>query len=231
MENRKFPPSFVTALIFLASLGCSPSLIPIDKDEMARLRSEPKIHVVAYQPAKFNYSTASDGFTVGVVGALSGGLGGAVYGLAMEARADRFVKTYSLEDPVSRSKEAFIASLPDHIDAARLTHAQDILSEDGIEVLRKKFSDGVVLDFKTELWGLMAAPFSTLYQIPYAVRSRFVRVADGRVLWQGYCNRDGADSRASFDEFTAHSGALLKKKLGEAAEACGKELTTQFLGR
>lgn len=156
---------------------------------------------------------------------------GAVYGLAMQSRADRFVKTYSLEDPVPRTKETFLASLPEHIDVTRAAQSQELLSNDAVENLRKKFDGGVVLDFKTESGGLISAPLSSLYQTPYAVRARLVRLADGRVLWQGYCNRDGADSRASFDEFTANSGALLKKKLGETAETCGKELVSQFLGK
>jgi hypothetical protein len=227
-------PEWVLLLVLaLAPTGCSPALIPMEKEEMARLKSEPKIHVVMYQPARFNYSTAGDGFAVGVVGALTGGLGGAAYGLAMEARADAFVRKYSLEDPAGRARETFIGSLADQIDVARFIPAQDILAEDGVEALQKKFGAGVVLDFQTKIWGLMpAGPFSVSnYQVPYAVRSRLLRLSDGRVLWQGYCRRTGSDSdsRATWDEFTANSGALLKKKLGEAAEACVKELVAQFL--
>jgi len=230
MENHKLTSTFV-AVLLLSATGCSPSLIPMDKNEMARLKSESKIHVVAYQPPNFNYSTAADGFAAGAIGALTGGLGGAVYGLAMESRASRFAKTYFLEDPVPRAKETFLAGLPEHFDVTRVAQSQEPLSDDGVENLRKNFDNGVVLDFKTESWGLISAPLSSLYQTPYAVRARLVRLADGRVLWQGYCNRDGAGSRATFDEFTANSGALLKKKLGETGEACGKELISQFLGK
>ena len=234
MKNYNFAFAFPASAFLLFSIGCSPSLIPMDKEEMTRLKNEPKIHVVAYQPPKFNYSTASDGFAAGAIGALTGGLGGAAYGLAMESRAQGFARSYALEDPVGRARETFIASLADQVDAARFIPFQDILAEDGVEALQKKFGAGVILDFKTEIWGLMSAPLSvSTYQVPYAVRARFLRLSDGKVLWQGYCHRTGSDaaSRATWDEFTANSGALLKKKLSEAAEACGKELVSQFLGK
>ena len=104
----------------------------------------------------------------------------------------------------------------------RLTQVQDLLAEDSIEALKKRLSGGVVLDFKTERSELLPAPLSfSLCRVTYGVRSRFVRLTDTRVLWQGYCQHDGADSRATMEELTANSGALLKSKLGEAAEVCG----------
>jgi hypothetical protein len=112
--------------------------------------------------------------------------------------------------------------------------ASDILSDDAVEALQKAFGNGVVLDFKTRLWGLSSAPmrFST-YQVSYAVRARMLRLSDGKTLWQGYCEHLGSDAqwRASFDEFTANSGALLKQKLAETAASCGKELVAQFSGK
>jgi hypothetical protein len=209
-------------------------VVQIEKDELARLGGENKITVVVYKPSRFNYSTGGDTVAIGLVGALTGGLGGAAYGAAMEAKADRFVKEYSLEDPVGSARDSFIAGITAGIDPARLAPAPETLTDDGVEALQKSVGSGVVLDFKTRLWGLTTAPmrFST-YQVSYAVRARFVRLSDGKTLWQGYCEHLGSDAqwRASFDDFTANSGALLKQKLTETAAACGKELLAQFSGK
>jgi hypothetical protein len=219
----------VVSVFILMTASCAPSLIPMDKNEMARVKSEPKVHVATYQPAKFNYSTISDGFTVGAIGALTGGLGGAAYGLAMESRASRFVETYTLQDPIAGTKDNFLSSIANWIDPTHVVQVGEVLSDDSIEALKQKFADGIVLDFKTDVWGLVPAAFS--YQTLYAVRARLVRLSDDRILWLGYCKRDGSNSRASHEEFTADSGALMKKKLSEAAESCGKEIATQFLGK
>ena len=185
------------------------------------MKSEPQIYVVVYQPARFFYQTVGDALAAA----------GAADEVAQESRGERFVRAYSLSDPAVKAREAFIAALAGQIEAARLTQIQDILSEDSVENLRKRFGGGVVLDFQTEIWGLLPAPLSLLYQTPYAVRSKLVRLADGRVLWRGYCHHRGSDFRATWEEFTANSGALLKKKLAETAKACGKELVSQFFGK
>jgi hypothetical protein len=221
-----------TALLLLLFVAaCRPSVIQMEQDELARLTNEPKITVVIYKPGQFNYTTTGDAFAVGAIGALTGGLGGAAYGLAQEAKADRFVKEYSLEDPAAKARDAFIAGIANRIDPGHLVPAPEVLSDDGVEALQKAFGTGIVLDFKTRVWGLMSAPmrFST-YQVPYAVRARILRVSDGKTVWQGYCEHSGSDDqwRASFDEFTANSAALLKQKLAETASACGKELVSQF---
>ena len=221
MRNSKLHCVILTALSLLASIGCAPALIPMDKAEMDRLKGEPQIYVVVYQPARFFYQIVGDAFAIG----------GPTDGLAQESRAARFVRTYSLADPVVKAKEAFIAGLAGQIEAGRLIQIQDILSDDSVENLRKRFGHGVVLDFKTEIWGLLPAPLSLLYQTPYAVRAKLVRLTDGQVLWRGYCHHRGSDFRATWEEFTANSATLLKKKLSETAEACGKELVSQFLGK
>ncbi len=225
----------ILTFVFLClAAGCRLSVVQIEKEELARLGGESKITVVVYKPSQFNYSTAGDAAAVGLVGALTGGLGGAAYGVAKEAKADRFVKEYSLEDPVGSARDAFIAGITAGIDPGRLVPAPETLTDDGVAALQKSVGSVVVLDFKTRLWGFTSAPmrFST-YQVSYAVRARFVRLSDGKTLWQGYCEHLGSDAqwRATFDEFTANSGALLKQKLTESAASCGKELLPQFSGK
>jgi hypothetical protein len=225
---------FASFIFLFAVAACRPSVVQIENEELARLSSVGKITVVVYKPGQFNYTTSGDRMAIGLVGALTGGLGGAAYGAAQEAKADRFVKEYALDDPVVHARDAFTDGISNRVDSARLVANPEVLSDDDVETLQKSFGSGIILDFKTRLWGLASAPlrFST-YQVSYAVRARLLRLSDGKTLWQGYCEHLGSDDqwRATFDEFTANSGALLKQKLNESATACGKELVTQFSGK
>ena len=229
LRKRGFLSLFSLVLSTLAWTGCLPAIIPIDKAEMARLKSEPQIHVVTYQPPRFTYQMASGPVGSGAAGVFNPATGGLGVGMAGGPRGQVFMLAPSLEDPVVQVKGIFVRGLVDRLDVSRLTQVQEALAEDDIRALDQRFGGAVVLDFKTESWGLVPGLLRTLpYQIFYVARSRLLRVSEGRVLWQGYCQYDGSDLRANLDEFTANPPAGLGEKFKEAAETCGKTLLSQF---
>jgi hypothetical protein len=219
MANPKPPHAFLLALALFAA--CAPALVPLDRAELARLKSEP-IRVVTYQPPRFLYQAPVSQFGAGgVFNPVTGGFSG---GAAGDPRAQVFAIDTPLEDPALRIKEVFIKGLAGELDAARLIDTPETLADDDARTLQKKFDGGAVLDFQTESWGLLASSLISLpYTMVYAARGRLLRLSDGRVLWQGHCRYD-----ANLDQFKANSTPALKEKFIEAAESCAQQLLAQF---
>jgi hypothetical protein len=225
MSNNKVLWAFVITLAFLVSAGCSPAFIPMDREEMARLKSEPEIRVVTYQPPRFLYQMPSAPFGPGAAGVFNPMTGGFPAGMAGDPRSQVYAIDSPLEDPATQVKNVFIKGVANQLDVARLVQAGEPLSDDDAQALQKKFGGGVVLDFRTESWGLLASSLVSLpYQMIYGARARLLRLNDVRVLWQGQC-RYGAN----LDQFKATSTPALAEKFAEAAENCAKQLLAQFL--
>lgn len=229
MSNNKVLWAFVITLALLVSAGCSPAFIPIDREEMARLKSEPEIRVVTYQPPRFLFQMPGGPFGAGAAGVFNPALGGFVGGMASDPRSQVFAIDSPLEDPATQVKNVFIKGVANQLDVARLVQAGEPLPDDDAHALQKKFGGGVVLDFKTDTWGLLSGPMiSAPYQVVYIGRSRLLRLSDGRVLWRAQCRYDGSNPGANLDQFKVNSTPVLKEKFAEAAESCAKQLLAQF---
>ena len=210
----------------MLAASCAPALIPIDREEMARLKSEREIRVVTYLPPRFLYQAPVQAF--GGVGAFNPVTGGFVGGFG-DPRSQVYAIDTSLADPVIQVKDLFLKGLAGHLDAARLIQTGEPLPDDDVKALAKKFGGGVVLDFQTTTWGLLSGHVvARPYQIAYLARARFLRLEAGRVLWQGQCQYDGRDPGGNLDDFDT-SQAVVEKKFAAAANACAKTLLAQFL--
>ena len=197
---------------------------------MARLKSEPEIRVVTYQPPRFLYQMPSSTFGAGGAGVFNPATGGFIGGAVGDPRSQVFAIDSPLEDPAIQVRNIFTKGIANQLAATRLIQAGELLHDDDVAALQKKFGGGVALDFKTTTWGLLSSSLiSAPYQVVYFGRSRLLRLSDGRVLWQGQCQYDGRYPGANLDQFKANSTPVLKEKFGEAAENCAKELLAQFL--
>ena len=222
--------SLGTALMLVAA-GCSPAFVPIDREEMARLKSEPEIRVVTYQPPRFLFQMPSGPFGAGASGMFNPAIGGFAGGINSDPRSQVYAIDSPLEDPATQVKNVFIKGVANQLDVARLVQTGEPLSDDDAQALQKKFGGGIVLDFKTDTWGVLSGPMITApYQLVYMGRSRLLRLSDGRVLWQAQCRYDGRNLEANLDQFKVNSTPVLKEKFAEAAENCAKQLLAQFLG-
>ena len=219
-------------LLTVGSIGCAPAFIPLDKEEMARLQSEPQILVAVYEPARFAYQSPGHPVAPGAAGVFNPTTGASAIGATTDPRAPVFLLASALEDPVFEVKEVFVRGLAGRLGATRLVDVQEVLADDEIQGLRKRFGSGVALDFRTRSWGLLQGATRLFpYQIAYEVRSRLLRLSDARVLWQGHCQYDGRYARGNLDEATANSPPLLQERFKEAADACAKTLLSQLLDR
>jgi hypothetical protein len=214
-------------LLLLLAPACAPAVIPIDREEMARLKSETEIRVVTYPPPRFLYQAPLQPF--GGTGALNPVTGGFV-GRGGDPRNQVYAIDTPLADPVRQVSDIFLKGLEGHLDAARLVQTAEPFSDDDVKALVKKLGAGVVLDFKTTTWGLLSGhSVGKPYQIAYLARARFLRLDTGSVLWQGQCQYDGWDPGGSLDNFDT-SLAVVEKKFAAAANVCAKTLLAQFLG-
>jgi hypothetical protein len=210
----------------LFTSACAPAFVPLDNEELARLKNE-EIRVVTYQPPRFLYQMPSGPFGAGAAGVFNPVTGGFVGGISGDPRSRVFAIDSPLEDPTLRVKDVFIKGVANQLDVARLVQAGEPLSDDDAQSLQKKFGGGVVLDFRTESWGLLASSLVSLpYQMIYGARARLLRLNDVRVLWQAQCRYD-----AYLDQFKVNSTPVLKEKFAEAAESCAKQLLAQFPGK
>jgi hypothetical protein len=209
----------------LFATACAPAFVPLDKEELARLKNE-EIRVVTYQPPRFVYQAPAPYFGAGAAGVFNPVTGGFAGGMAADPRSQVYAIDSPLEDPATQVKNVFIKGLANQLEVARLVQAGEPLSDDDARSLQKKFGGGVVLDFRTESWGLLASSLVSLpYQMIYGARARLLRLSEGRVLWQGQCRY-----AANLDQFKATSTPALTEKFAEAAENCAQQLLAQFFG-
>ena len=224
-------------LPFLFFYGCAPTIIEIDREMLMRLKNEPQILAVHYQPASFEVygqlgaagAATATGLATELFG-LAGGLAaaGVVWGGAISA-GKQLIKDYSLEDPSPRVKEGFISAIESRLGFKSTRSIKETLSTEDLGELKEKFGNMIVIDFLTSQWVFSdRGAFSGEYRLSYSARSRLVRLEDSKVLWQGVCQL--FRSVPSLEELKADNGALLKEKLNEAADICVSQLVAQLAG-
>lgn len=211
-------------VIFLLMYGCTPTLIKMEQEELIHLKDQPDIQAVHYPP-----QNSFEFFRSGLTG------GGVLLTLIDAARGSKMAKDYSLTDPILKVKDRFLSSLDGHAGFKNIRSIQEPHESDDLEEVKRTFGTGVVIDFKTYAWGLSESAsalmiFRERYYVTYWARTRMIRLADSKIIWQGFCKIEGQDQKA-LGEFTANNGELLKVKLNEAADACAEQLLAQFFGQ
>lgn len=227
--SGRFDRALAFVAILLLMVGCAPSLIKMEKEEIARLKDQPEIQAVHYPAPTFTITTAGQI----AVASLFGIIGGAIVGASIEAEGKRLTKEYALEDPSVRVKDRFIAALGTGLELRNFRSLNEPLASDDLTELRTKFAGTMLIDFQTTNWAAgYHLPDTSRYRILYAVRARLIRPEESKIVWQGFCSFKGEDAATSptLDELKANSGALLKEKLKEAADACADQLLAQFSG-
>jgi hypothetical protein len=152
---------------------------------------------------------------------------------------ERIRVQYRLVDPVGRVRQLVLERLAVHLGKSSLRSTPErFVSTDQVADLKAIFASGMVLDFGTVGWGLVALPKAVpftveRYEVAYLARLRLVRLGDSRMLWQVTCGamRRKAQENWTMEQLTADQGALLKAKLTEMADECAVELLAQFIGQ
>lgn len=240
-------PGVVSALLIVGPLlvaqGCATTgPPPLASEHMAQLASGSDVTVVHYPTPPFRRvhpQTAAGWSAIPLLGLVAGPVAEAASAQRGLEVGEQVRVQLGLDDPVKRVHERLVAGLASTPRFRLLpTAPARFLSHDAPSELRATLGSGLVLDFRTISWGIVAAtkflPGTThQYQAFYGVRVRVVRLPDSGVVWQAGCTSVGRNPKGKWthEELTADDGRLLKSKLNEAADACADQLVAQLTGR
>jgi len=228
--ERRVRVNLLTLGILLLLSGCA--LSPprqLAAEDLARIRQEPPINVVVYQPPpRFHQSTA---FTAG--GIMFGPVGTLVSMQQTSAAGAQTTRGIELVDPSIRVRDQFVAGITSEFGLPQPTVRDNVDSAD-IERLRAVLGPSVVLEFKTLVWQITTDSANPFRQDRFGVyimaRARLIRLGEQKILWENMCGVLPRD-KATVHELQQNDGALLKRWLVEAADMCAKELIAKFSTR
>lgn len=210
--------------------GCAsplPEQIIVKKVELHRLKDQEEIQAI-------HYSLATPGVFIGDLEPQSAAAIVLVpFELLREKRLSKRLNELSLEDPILRVKERFLAALDRAGVFKHVRLVQAPLVGDGLDELKAALGKGLVIDFKTTHWTIgnsVSPDYGRVYGgIFYEARSRIVHLEDSMILWQGVCVPTPI-KLGSWEQLMTENGTLLEAELNKSADICTRQLLQQLLG-
>jgi hypothetical protein len=230
-------------LAILLSTACSTKHIAVGLDVLKDVTPGTRVAIVHYSPEPFAIwrgEQTGRGAALGMFGLVGGLIEAGMKSADAEEAGAKFISESQLTDPIAQVETRFLRSWEPEIRVKPLGQSQ-LLSDDGIKTLEKKFGDGYVMDFRTTDWRIVPRPqklFSTdprTYRTTYVARARFVRLKDKTVVWEGACDDDQGDANtlqlSLADIDGSDKGVTIKAAMSTHAMKCADSLWKQFFGR
>ncbi len=139
------------------------------------------------------------------------------------------VKSVAYEDPVKQVRDEFLGALKGALKMSNFTMVEEPLEDESLNALSEKFSEGIVLAFKTEEWVLTIVPLSSDFFIKYRVQGMFYLPQEKRIIWRELCGFTPRESTASLSELAANSGQGIKERLTDTGRRCAKQLAAELI--
>ena len=218
---------FILMLLLLLNTGCAGTIVSMPQDELARLSSQPAIHVMHYVPEPFEVLRESDMLR------LQGGLlFNAFSGQSPQSLAQTMVKDYSLEDPAIRVTDNIIAALHARLKLQNLRVVSQMVDDRSFNELSQTLESGRALTLKSTKWSVIYFAFDTShYRIAYQGHARLLDIRSFQTKWEATCRYLGDPRpRPSLDELQEDGARLLKAELDKAADVCSQQLLAQLFG-
>ncbi len=157
MDHKKRSLLLVLCMVLATAQACAPTLIMLQKEELAQLKDQPEIHAIHYaRPAPKGTTRGPGGpiipmFQFGPRGAAVGILAQLVImGLVAAVRsAAGAPEDYCWDDPVLQVKDRFLVSLEAELGLKLNRVVQDPREDDDLEGLQAEFGSATIIDFKT----------------------------------------------------------------------------------
>jgi hypothetical protein len=191
-------------------------LIPTDRYGLAQ---QPQVHIV-HHSAKKGFLIESRGYRAATT--LLTPLAILVQGADSNSVREKF----ALEDPVIHGKDLMKVALERELGLTNVRIVPDVSSDGTIDILKKRYTAGVVLELRTGHWGMDNR------RVKYNASAKLTNLADSQVLWSTTCQWAILDQKGTAPEeeaLFANDGALLKANLLKAAEICVNQITLRLL--
>lgn len=212
-----------TLLCFMATGCVSTKTVPL-ASKGSELKGK-SIVVVQHERPAFTAMTAGKIAT----GALFGAVGGAIAGASMVSAGNKIVDENHMEDPAPKVAQGIATDLS-VFDDMTVHDAKGVVAKttEPADLVKLYPGNDLILDVYTTQWMFGYFPTNwSHYKIFYAVKLRLIRTSDNKVLAEGFCNRGNEQSvegAPTYDELLANNATLLKQRLADESQACGKEL-------
>ena len=246
-------PAYRLACLLTIGLGvlsltaCSANRIAMTPDVQKDLKPESQITSVHYSPEPFSIYLGEREVRATVlrtvlrmvlpgIGVVI--VGGMEYSEAKEVGA-KLISQSQLTDPIADLAARFLKTWQQETGVKRLELPQ-FTDDDDVGVLKTKYVNGYVLDFRTLSWTILPLPWSSsfeprTYRAVYGARARLVRLVDKTVVGQGTCEYDKDNSLTPPLNLThldgSDKGIAVRNAFNTLAVHCADSLWQQFFGR
>ena len=225
---------FLVACLLLVS--CSPKFVKVDDEIVTRVLDSNEITAIHYMPEdKLCIGVPDATYNMGLIGAgiLGGGLGGVLYDAAVDpdcdSVGDELIQNNWISDPVNLFKQRFLDSFHKSHEGISIIPIKEPFPDDNPERLQDEFTNQLVFDFRTIIWGVSSksSSYADSASVLYGGRIRLLAFPEAEILWEENCPISG-EAQGSIYELTENQGDLLKKRLVMLAQNCARMFARAF---
>ncbi len=213
-----------------ALVSCAKAPIQMTTENRSLLKSPPFYSVHSPLP-KLSYRSRGEQTTAAAT--LGGGAIGALLHLlvegVVEVSHDDLVALYHLENPSLLIEQTLAQRIAQEYDLTDIRQNEEMESWDDPEDLKRRFSQGLLLQVWSDRWALEPSSWSQ-FHIVLSIRARLVSLQDTKEMWYDTCVRENKDETRdpTMEDLKAKDGALLKSMLKDATETCTDVLWHKF---
>ena len=224
-------PRMLLVLVCVTGMlvGCAKDPILLTGENRSLLTSAPFFPVHGDTP-KFHYASRGEQTTAFIGGFLFSLLFMPV-AMAMEASHDDLAGLYQLENPNRNIEQNLTRRMVKEYELkdVRLNESHESWSEP--EDLKRRFSQGLLLEVRNIQWGLQPSSWSQ-FHVVLKSGARLVSVQDAKEIWYDTCAAEKIDAERDpkLEDLKAKDGELLKAMVKQATETCTAELWSKLQG-
>ncbi len=223
MKPARVATAFYLVIAFAAGQAMSADLTDADRSKLKTNNTEIQTLVHASKEA-FGLSVFTPGTAAATISS---------YSPLAKKLGTTWMKELQIENPVDDVRKMMAAQISRESGISNFRHL-DIVANSSDNAIKKLKAQGgeMLLDYTADIRLMHYEGNVSDYYSQYSIRSRMIRLSDGKTLWNGYCNIKIEDNQPrSTDMLRANNGAILKTWLKRGSNDCAGKLADQFLGK
>lgn len=216
-------PMMLLVFVFVvgALVGCAKNPILITVEDRSLLKSAP-FYSVHDSPPNFYYVTKGE--------EIISGFGMFLVTMVKQGFHDDLAGLYHLENPNRTIAQDLTRRVVKEYNLKDVRPNELDGSWSEPEDLKRRFSQGLLLEVRTAQWGLRPTSWSK-FHVVLKSEARLVSLQDAKEIWYDTCvseKLDGGERDPNLEDLEANDGELLKTMVKEATETCTAELWTKL---